>query len=529
MRPELLARSLQEFLADARSGVVIEDGQIIFDLTAAQYAVSEEHGKCLLHLWSDERNLVRSVVDAEARNGVLALSVRRFAQAKPHKLEICRDRDRRTPSAKKSARSRYAQLLQRVLHRTEPDRSLAGGKLSTSMDLEHSFSPVYARGLLRKGRSTLAVLGVNQQETQSSVDAALTFGLLWLAACREREAGNSVVEGLRLYVPPRNSTTLQIRLAHLNHDAAKFQLIELDERDESLEEMDFRDTGNILTRLVHCPDVAQTHARFSAVIRKVLAVVPQADVAVLSPTEIAFRIHGLEFAWTRAVNKPGTFTVEEETVFGVPGFEAHLTEDSRDTFAAFAKTISDARSVDGDHRDPLWRLYPERWLESLVFKNVAAIDSRMEDLRMEDTPAGRSPYGAGGCQQNRVYSQVPAFSASDRAMIDVLTCTHEGRLAVLELKADEDIHLPLQGLDYWARVLWHHQRGEFRQYGYFPGVELSPRPPLLYLVAPSLRVHPSADTILRFFSPEIEWTLVGIDERWRDGVKVVFRKTSSRT
>ncbi len=37
-------------------------------------------------------------------------------------------------------------------------------------------------------------------------------------------------------------------------------------------------------------------------------------------------------------------------------------------------------------------------------------------------------------------------------MIDVLTLTREGRLAVLELKADEDIHLPLQGLDYWARV-----------------------------------------------------------------------------
>ena len=29
-------------------------------------------------------------------------------------------------------------------------------------------------------------------------------------------------------------------------------------------------------------------------------------------------------------------------------------------------------------------------------------------------------------------------------MIDVLTVTREGRLAVLELKANEDIHLPLQ-------------------------------------------------------------------------------------
>ena len=71
------------------------------------------------------------------------------------------------------------------------------------------------------------------------------------------------------------------------------------------------------------------------------------------------------------------------------------------------------------------------------------------------------------------YSQVPAFSASDRAMLDVLTVTHEGRLAVVELKADEDIHLPLQGLDYWSRVEWHHSRGEFPRFGYFADRELS--------------------------------------------------------
>ena len=59
-----------------------------------------------------------------------------------------------------------------------------------------------------RGRSAFAVVGVNQEETQGSIDAALTFGLLWLDACREREAGRSMVEGLRLYVPPKTSATL---------------------------------------------------------------------------------------------------------------------------------------------------------------------------------------------------------------------------------------------------------------------------------------------------------------------------------
>ena len=503
MTADLLARSLQEFLATSQTGVVVEEGEVIFDLSSCQYSISAERGRCLLHLWSEELNAVREILDAELKNGLLTLSARRFGQMRAHKIEVCRDRDRRTPTARSAARTQYARLLERVVRWQSPDWKL--DKFTTSMDLERSFSPVYARGIMRKGRSSLAVMGVNQQETQGSVDAMLTFGLLWLEACREREAPRALVEGIRLYVPAKSSGTLRIRMAHLNHDMAKFELYELDERDESLAEIDAADLGNINTHLVRCPEVANARLRFQRATAKVLEAAPQADTVVLSPTEISFRIHGLEFARARAVNVPGTFKVEEELIFGVAGFQARLSDENETTFRDFVSTVADARKLDGDRRDSLWRMYPERWLESLVFRNVQQVDSRLD-------PA-------------YVYSQVPAFSASDRAMIDVLTCTREARLAVLELKADEDIHLPLQGLDYWARVRWHQARGEFQQFGYFHGVQLSPKAPLLYLVAPSLRVHPAVDAILRYFSPDIEWTLLGIDERWREAVKVVFRKT----
>jgi hypothetical protein len=508
MTPDLLARSLQEFLAASRSAVVLEDGQVLFDLETAQYSLSSEKKRCLLHLWSPERNVVRHVLDAELKNGTLTLTARRFGQARPIKIEICRDRDRRPPTAQKAARSRYARLLERALRRDMPGWALDKARLSTSMDLERSFSPVYARGLVRKGRSAFAVIGVNQQETQGSVDAALTFGLLWLDACREREAGRTMVEGLRLYVPPKTSSTIQIRLAHLNHAAAKFQLFEFDERDESSVQIDLADHGNIQTRLVRLPDAAQVRSRFAAIESRIMALAPQTEIAVISATELSFRLHGLELARVRLANAPGTFQVSEEVIFGPPGYETRLSDETAPAFEEFIRTAVEARSPRGDRRDPLRRMYPERWLESLIFKNVSAVDSSLD-------PA-------------HVYSQVPAFSASDRAMIDVLTCTRDARLAVLELKADEDMHLPLQGLDYWARVHWHHSRGEFQQYGYFSGLQLSLQPPLLILVAPSLRVHPATDTVLRYFSPAIEWSLVGLDERWREGVKVVYRKTSGK-
>src|SRR6516225_9812228 len=145
MTSELLARLLQEFLSSASHGVIVEDGQVVFELDSAQYSISSERGRCLLHFWSAERNVVREVLDAEKKSGVLVLSVRGFAKARPHQLEIYSDRDRRTPTAKRLARRHYAQVLERVIRRDAPDWTLDKGRLSTTMDLERSFSPVYAR------------------------------------------------------------------------------------------------------------------------------------------------------------------------------------------------------------------------------------------------------------------------------------------------------------------------------------------------------------------------------------------------
>jgi len=123
-----------------------------------------------------------------------------------------------------------------------------------------------------------------------------------------------------------------------------------------------------------------------------------------------------------------------------------------------------------------------------------------------------------------LYSQVPAFSAGDRGVIDLLGVTRGGRLAVIELKASEDIQLVMQTVDYWLRVRWHQRQGDFPRYGYFSGIELQAKAPRLYLVAPGFRFHPATETILRYLKEEIEVTCVGVNETWRQGVQVVFRR-----
>ena len=517
--PDALTRTLQDFLSEAAGAVVLENGAVAFDLAQSKYSISGEYNKCLLHLWSAERNTVRRVLDAEVKNGTLKLFVQRLGQSRPTKLEICREHDRRSPTAKKLARTSYEQKLRRALERHFPAYAIT--RLATAIDLEKSFGPIYARGLLRHGQSAFAVLGVNASETQASIDASLTFAILWLEACRKSSNGKFLVEGLHLFVPHGCSALVRERMANLNQLAAKWNLFELDERHDAVEPIDCTDRGNVTTRLVHAPNEAAARERFAASIARINSILPNCEVAVLSAAELAFRWRGLEFARARMGAEAATFRSKQEIVFGVGAEErvlSSLDDEGRDNnnedrnfplFLQLVAALRDTRHPYGPRQHPLFRLRPERWLESLVVSDVSVIDERLISLSKDS---------------HSLYSQVPAFSAADRAMLDVLTVTRDGRLAVVELKADEDIHLPLQGLDYWSRVAWHHSREEFPRFGYFPDRELSPEKPLLYLVAPALHVHPATDILLRYVSLEIAWEFVGIDERWREGVKVVFRK-----
>ena len=502
MTPDTLAHSLNEFLNSACDAIVLEDGAATFDLRQAKYSISGEYNKCLLHLWSPERNIVRRVLDFETKNDTLRLQVQRLGQAKPSKLEICRERDRRTPTARRTARLSYQRNLRRALERRFSAYKVQ--QLTTSVNLERSFGPIYARGLIRQGQSAFAVLGVNAQETQASMDASLTFGILWLDLCRQLQAGKCLVEGLKLFLPAGCSALTRERMAHLNQAAAKWQLYELDERQDGLARIDISDRGNLETRLVHLADPASIRSRFGDSVRRVLELMPEAEVAALSAGEIAFRCHGLEFAHARLAHEPGSFRSTTEIMFGLGAEERVLDNANAADFARLVNSIGEVRHAEGPRDHALWRLHGERWLESLVVRDIGALDERLV--------------------QHYLYSQVPAFSAADRAMIDVLASTREGRLAVVELKADEDIHLPLQGLDYWSRVTWHHARGEFQKFGYFAGGVLAAQQPLLFLVAPALHIHPETDTLLRYIAPEVDWKLVGIDERWRDGVRAVFSK-----
>src|SRR6185312_10910396 len=127
-----------------------------------------------------------------------------------------------------------------------------------------------------------------------------------------------------------------------------------------------------------------------------------------------------------------------------------------------------------------------------------------------------------------LYGQAPQFAAGSRGILDLLALDHDGRLVVIEVKASEDIHLPLQALDYWMRVKWHLESREFEGRGYFPGLPLRPDPPRLLLVAPALEFHPANQTVLRYFSSQVDVERIGVGLQWRQELQVMFRAPSAQ-
>jgi len=155
-------------------------------------------------------------------------------------------------------------------------------------------------------------------------------------------------------------------------------------------------------------------------------------------------------------------------------------------------------------RHTLYRAQAERWMQTLVHPDVTRIDISLDP--------------------EHVYEQVFAQVAGQHGILDLLCVTRSRRLAILELKATENVDLPLQAADYWSRIRWHQSQGDFARYGYFPGLELQPAPPLVYLIAPALRFHPTTDILQRYLSRDIEIIRVGLAENWRRGLRVMFRQ-----
>jgi hypothetical protein len=480
-----IRQAIEQFLKNSTKTVLCEPGEESLAITSENFVLETRNGWLSLQAWNDRRNLVRRVTGIESQTrGKLVLRIQRFGQRTGTLALVDLRHSAGENVTLQSGRLEFREQFRRFLRRQFPAYKIA--ELTTGADLEHSLSPAYPRAYLRQGGSAWTAIGAPPDAFHC--DGVLTFGLIWLDYLRLREPA-AVIHGLVLYLPAEREKPTCLRLLFLNPEVAQYAVYVYTE--EKLEErVDLRDYGNLNTRLE--PYRRRLPSELDRILAPILEI---ADVEAVehSDGELSLRVRGMEFLRTSA----------DELRFGLERKRAARPAQAAE-IRRLAEELGRFRSPHAaDRQNPLYLRNPEAWLESQVRNEIEAIDALL-------LPAP-------------IYGQVPAFAATDRGILDLLAVDRDGRLAVLELKTSEDIHLPLQALDYWMRVKWHLDRQEFSARGYFPGIELRSEPPRLLLVSPALDFHPANERVLRYFSPGVRVERVGVSLEWQRELKVVFR------
>jgi hypothetical protein len=430
----------------------------------------------------------------KVRRGFLELEVERFGGLTGSLLLIDLAQASNAPTARYGARLKYREQFRMSLRRQYSGWKLA--ELSTEPDLHHSLSPAYPRALLRRGNQAIAAIGAGDNAIDP--DGVLSFGLIWLDYLRRRETRLSVGT-LAVFVPIGSENTTCHRVRYLNRDAAQYRVFVHGAGilEEPVEPGDYT---NFSTRLdPFCTPSAG--AELTGWIDR-LAAIDGVERRPRPDGSISLAVRGLEFARTSGATL--LFGIDERHA-------AHLSNARQlSEIENLARGLARLRNAAAaDRANPLYLRHPEAWLESQVRNSANRLDAGIRDAPL--------------------YGQAPHFAAGTRGILDVLAADYHGRLVVVEVKASEDIHLPLQALDYWMRVKWHLERGEFEGRGYFPGIPLRPDPPRMVLVAPALDFHPSNETVLRYFSSEIQVERIGVGIEWRQELRVMFRARSAQS
>ncbi len=484
-----------EQMASSGTAEVREAGEWLAELATFQWEFKHEGKHSLLHLWSEGKNLTRRVIDVKEQSpGRIVLEVQRFGRSKPSRFELVLPDSPRP--AVRVEREKFRLGLRRILEKNFPDAQVE--TLTTVPDLKNSFSGLYVRGAILERKKVWAILAVRMGESAAAIKDSLAYGVLWLDLVRAHSLRYSV-EGLRLIVPTGASTVLCERALGLC-PSARTEIYELGERDGRLRRMS-PDEGNLESWLLPRSErdslLNQALAAAAGIHALAPHLPPSGDDITARITvgmEVALAFRGLEFAW---YSREGLFF----------GLNDKCTRFDPRHHAALEQLLSRLdfyrNPLAKDTKNPLYRASPERWIETLILSDPLRLDAQLDPRYL--------------------YSQVPALT-QDRGVIDLLGVTRRGRLVVIELKASEDLQLPVQALDYWLRIRRLQLAGELQRRGYFHGMELSAEPPLVWLVAPGLHFHPASDVLAKYLLPDIHVTRIGLTETWRRGIRVVLRQ-----
>jgi hypothetical protein len=491
--------SIDELLGVHSEWFLAQDGAAPLAIGCGEFDFSIDHRRLIFSSWTETGSRSWRITAWSWIGDKLLLEASRRMGAEVARLELI-------PRA--SAKAIVASIAAARQARCERLAQIASQALSAKIEravlspgMRRDQPGRYARIVLRRLHEWISVTATVANSDARNVDSLFSSALLWFNRLQQRPQRPAIE---KLLIAVESNTLEAARQRHvLLRDSLRrrIELFEIDEAWQQIEPVRPFERKNLWRkRLTRLPPVIEDET--TERVQQIIASAPHAIDVVTARHGQTLRYHGLPFARVRHVMD------RDRIWFGIEGSRRRLLDDYHEQdWTKLFRDLENYRHEDcRDRHHWLYRAAGEAWLESILRRDISKLDPGLivAPLHAQFRTSHGGPTGA--------------------RPIDLLALRHDGRLAVIELKVNEDREHVFQGVDYWRRVEAHRRRGHISAAKLFGEREISEESPLVYLVAPTLRFHPSFATLARTIAPDIEVYRFDINEDWRAGVRVVRRE-----
>jgi hypothetical protein len=497
-------RAIRQLLGIHAEWFFVQDGGAPLALGNTEFDFSIAHRRLIFTSWTETGSRSWRITAWEWTGEKLVLEAARRMGADVARLELVPRASAKAITASIAA-ARQARCEKLAQFASE---CLSGAKIeraTLSPGMRRDQPGRYARIVLRRPHERLAVTATVAQSDARNVDSLFSSALLWFGRVQQSPKRPFIQKLLMIVEHQIMEATRQRHVLLRESLRQQIELFEIDEDWRQLEPLSSIARKHLWRkRLARFPPVNEAETTERA--QEIIAHAPHAIDVVVSRHGQTLRYHGLPFARLRRV-------LDRDRVwFGIEGSRRRLLDEYyREDWKKLLLDLEEHRNAHAsDRRHWLYRAGGEAWLESILRRDISKLDPGLivAPLHAQFRTSHGGAIGRGGGARP----------------IDLLALRHDGRLAVIELKVNEDREHVFQGVDYWRRVEAHRRRGHISSAKLFGAREISDESPLVYLVAPTLRFHRSFATLARTIAPDVEIYRFDINEDWRAGVRVVRRE-----
>jgi hypothetical protein len=484
---------LQNCLDSQTEWLLIRSSGKTFALKNTEIEINFERGRILLGFLDDAGFQTWRVVKYKIERGEIQMNLSRNFGKETEKIKlVSRVSARELSETVELARLEKANKLAAIIC-----ENVTGAKISrVELNEENGrFAQIMFEN--SNGKTIAALADVSENLT---TEILLTSAILWLTKLRNRR--KNPVETIWILSEKKEARNLQklhallkenwkehVKIVQISRKGAKRE----SEEKELIQLASLRISQLWKAKLKELR-VSET-AEISEAARAIIAFAPDEIDLIFGRNGETLRFLGLPFARVRKVFE------REKVWFGIERNRQILSEENQKDLLELIENLKIYRRFDSPNKHhAFYTLAPEAWLEAVLRRNINLLDA------------------------NLILSPLYHQFRAERDKIDLLALRRDGRLVVIELKVAPDREMIFQAADYWRKIEILRRNKSLQKAKIFGDETISENPAIVYLVAPTLSFHRDFDFLASTVSPEIEVHRFGVNENWREEIRILQRQ-----